>query len=304
MNERVYAIHRRLKAFPPAQFFYILFTRLAEQGIRPTLQWVQDKLYRRFHGYSPPELSRVRPQLFVGGQHSRRGLEAMQAMGIEAVLNLREESDDAARKATLAHYLWLPTTDDDPPTLCDLQQGATFIAEQIAAGRGVYIHCASGVGRAPTMAAAYLISTGMSQMEAWDTIRQARPFIRPTPPQVEQIRRFAEAQQETQGATMETDLIQKAYEQIMEDEMLTSDLMDAEATILLQWAEKEITRLVNETRGMDEETAWRTLAPKLRYLRRHLRKIARCSAKADDPKAALQANLIPPTYPDEKEHYE
>ncbi len=308
MNERVYAIHRRLKYFPPAQLFYILFARLGEQGIRPTYQWIQDKLYRRFHGYSPPELSQVQPLLFVGGQHSRRGLAAMEALGIGAVVNLREESDDAARGAALQHYLWLPTTDDDPPSLEDLHRGVEFIREQIAAGRGVYIHCASGVGRAPTLAAAYLISTGMSQAEAWEAIMAARPFVRPTPPQVRQIRRFSEAQaasSATQGAAMETDLVQRAYERIMEDEGLTSDLLDDEAEILLRWAEQEIRRLVNQTRGMSEEAAWESLAPKLRYLRKYLRKIARRSAKADNPGDALRAWLVTPDYPDEsKEHYE
>jgi hypothetical protein len=41
------------------------------------------------------------------------------------------------------------------------------------------------------MAAAYLISTGLTEEESWALIRATRPFIRPTPPQLEQIQRFA-----------------------------------------------------------------------------------------------------------------
>ena len=41
------------------------------------------------------------------------------------------------------------------------------------------------------MAAAYLMSTGMSVNEAWTFIRAVRPFIRPMTPQVEQLERFA-----------------------------------------------------------------------------------------------------------------
>jgi hypothetical protein len=41
------------------------------------------------------------------------------------------------------------------------------------------------------MAAAYLISTGLSPEGAWARIRETRPFIRPTQVQVEQIERFA-----------------------------------------------------------------------------------------------------------------
>ena len=136
----------------------------------------------------------MQPLLYVGGQHRRRGLERMRSWGITAIVNMREESDDAARGLALDHYLWLPIPDDSAPSPDMLRCGVEFIAAQIAAGRGVYIHCASGVGRAPLMAAAYLVSTGMSAEEAWTTIRRSRPFIRPTPPQLEALVAFAQGE--------------------------------------------------------------------------------------------------------------
>jgi protein-tyrosine phosphatase len=63
--------------------------------------------------------------------------------------------------------------------------------EEIERGGGVYVHCGAGVGRAPSMAAAYLVSTGLTADEAWATIREVRPFIRPKPEQMAQIERFA-----------------------------------------------------------------------------------------------------------------
>jgi len=69
--------------------------------------------------------------------------------------------------------------------------GVEFITAEIEQGGSVYIHCGSGIGRAATMAAAYLVSTGLTEDEAWARIRTVRPFIRPTPVQVEQLRRFA-----------------------------------------------------------------------------------------------------------------
>jgi len=54
------------------------------------------------------------------------------------------------------------------------------------------------VGRAPTMAAAYLVQQGMTPQDAWASIRRVRPFIRPTPAQVAQIEAFA-AQSVPQG---------------------------------------------------------------------------------------------------------
>jgi protein-tyrosine phosphatase len=75
--------------------------------------------------------------------------------------------------------------------LDDLRRGVAFIREEIARGGGVYIHCGAGVGRAPALAAAYLVSTGLSPQEAWARIRAVRPFIRPKPAQIEQIEQFA-----------------------------------------------------------------------------------------------------------------
>ncbi|MGC9398030.1 MAG: protein-tyrosine phosphatase family protein [Anaerolineae bacterium] len=194
MDQIVFQRHQRLESLPPVKLLYIIYRRLVEQGLLSTGQWVVEKVARRLQGFSPAWASCVYPGLYVGGQQSRHGLERMRATGIGAVVNLREESDDAARGVAPEHYLWLPTEDDAPPRLEDLERGVAFIEAQRAAERGVYVHCASGVGRAPTMAAAYLVSRGMTPQEAWATIHRVRPFIRPTPPQLEIIEIFARQQ--------------------------------------------------------------------------------------------------------------
>ena len=196
MDDAVFEKHQRLGAFPPALLAYIIYRRIVEHGVRATWLWMTDKIVRRTHGFSLPRISRVAPNLYVGGQQRAHGLDRMRRHGITAVVNMREESDDAAREVTLDHNLWLPTTDDTAPKPADLQRGADFIAEQIEAGRGVYIHCASGVGRAPTMAAAYLVAEGATPEAAWATIRAGRPFIRPTPPQIAVIEAFARGEEE------------------------------------------------------------------------------------------------------------
>ncbi len=331
MQDAVFENHERLKGCAPALLVYILYRRLVEQGVRPTWLWLTDKLVRRMRGFSPPAISQVAPKVYVGGQHSHHGLAAMRALGIDAVLNMREESDDAARGVALDAYLWLPTTDDAAPTLEDLEQGALFIEEQVAAGRGVYVHCASGVGRAPTMAAAYLVRGGATPEEAWRAILAGRPFVRPTPPQVEIIQAFAHrraAARASQGpaesgvpdisevkpkerATPVTPAfgssnpgidpndrdrsverrIQIAYERIAEDSALTGDLTDAPAQQLLTWAREEVVRLVHTTAAMDETEAWQTLDPKLAELRRYLRWIAQEASQEASPEAALRTRL-------------
>jgi protein-tyrosine phosphatase len=127
----------------------------------------------------------------------------MQERGITAVLNLRREHDDRKREICTDRYLYLPTTDNTPPSIEDLQRGVDFIGKELADGGAVYVHCGVGVGRAPTMVAAYLISQGMTPLQAWKHIRRIRPFIWPMRGQYLQIERYAEILRE-QGAELPT----------------------------------------------------------------------------------------------------
>ncbi len=165
----------------------IIPLRLAQHGLRTTWLWLVEKVARLQHGMSPAQTSRVTDHLWVGGQHYVRGLGRMQSCGIGATLNLREEADDTKKGVAFQRHLWLPTPDDGAPTVEQLEQGVTFIKDAVAEGLEVYIHCAQGVGRAPTMAAAYLVSQGKTPDEAMNLIRKVRPFITPTPIQLKRL---------------------------------------------------------------------------------------------------------------------
>jgi predicted protein tyrosine phosphatase len=169
----------------------ILWSRLIQQGLRVTALWAADHAVRIATGTPIHSVSQITPQLHVGGQYRRRGWRELASRGITAVVNTRIEFDDNDAGIAPARYLHLPTVDDEAPTLEQLRQGAAFIAEEIAQGGGVYVHCGSGVGRAPTLAAAYLVSTGLTPKQAWARIRQVRPFIRPKRGQIAQVERFA-----------------------------------------------------------------------------------------------------------------
>lgn len=172
------------------KFFRLLGVRLATQGLKATLQWMFNVFNRLVLDHPIRSQCEVTPQLFVGPQFKQRGWKRLQGWGITGVVNLRRERDDLSLGVDIPHYLYLPTTDDDAPAIEDLARGAAFIDEQIRGGGKVYIHCGAGVGRAPTMAAAYLIATGETPEAAMARIRRVRRFIRPTPGQLEQLQRF------------------------------------------------------------------------------------------------------------------
>jgi protein-tyrosine phosphatase len=168
----------------------ILSYRLRTQGLRVTLLWVFSRSYSKLTGIPIIRHSQITPQLYVGGQFGQRGKRTLERLGITADVNLRTEFDDAAHGLALAQYCHLPTTDDEAPSFEHLRQGAAFIGRVIGDGGKVYIHCAGGVGRAPTLAAAYLITQGMALDQALALIRKTRPFIKIMPPQMARLREF------------------------------------------------------------------------------------------------------------------
>jgi hypothetical protein len=163
---------------------------LRSQGLRTTLVWLYGRGVPKLTGIPLVRYSQITPQVFVGGQYGRRGKRKLEALGVTGGVNLRVEFDDAAHGLALPHYCHLPTVDDAAPSLEHLAEGVAFIERVTRNGGKVYIHCAGGVGRAPTMAAAYFVAQGMSLDEALALIRRTRPFIRIMPPQMEQLRRF------------------------------------------------------------------------------------------------------------------
>lgn len=168
----------------------ILSYRLKNQGLRTTLIWLYGRGVPKLTGVPLLQFSEITPQIFVGPQFNLRGKNALERTGITADVNLRIEFDDAEHGLALEHYLHLPTVDDDAISIEHLHSGVDFIRAQVAAGRKVYIHCAGGVGRAPTMAAAYFIAEERSLTEALALIRATRPFIKVMPPQMAQLQKF------------------------------------------------------------------------------------------------------------------
>jgi hypothetical protein len=177
----------------------ILVHRLRVQGVRTTLLWLYARGLPVVTGIPILKYSRITPRIYVGPQYRRAGKRKLSQIGVNSGVNMRLEFDDAAHGLALEHYCHLPTADDDAPTLDDLHRGVAFIHRVITGGGKVYIHCGGGVGRAPTMAAAYFISQGLELDEAIGLIKRSRPFINIVPAQMEQLERFIATRSEGIG---------------------------------------------------------------------------------------------------------
>jgi len=108
--------------------------------------------------------------------------ELREETGITAVVNLRSEHQDVFDRPFPIAYLWLPVTDFTAPEPDQLLMAARFIDTAVAAGRRVLVHCRLGVGRSPTVVAAWLVFTGLAPAEAIRQVEEApgsrtRPVI-------------------------------------------------------------------------------------------------------------------------------
>lgn len=192
--------------------FQSLWYGIAGNGPRAAALGTLEIFSRWIRGAPISWLSDINPDIMVSGQYQKHGWPVLVKRGITSVINMRTEWDDQAAGIAPPRYMHLKVIDNTAPTLEMLQAGVDFIKQEVANGGKVYIHCAAGVGRAPTMAAAYLVSTGMSPDDALNHIRSIRPFIRPTPEQVAQIHSYAEKCVEAKGVTPEKAVVDVARE--------------------------------------------------------------------------------------------
>jgi protein-tyrosine phosphatase len=150
--------------------------------------YMHDNIHRLMKGVPRLKRSQINAHLMLGSQYSRLGLKKLKALGVTAIVNMRMHNDFSEADHVGIKYLHLPTVDNTPPPLAVLIKGADFIDDEIKSGGMVYVHCRQGLGRGPTMAMAYLIKTGMTYEEAYETIRKVRIFINPQRSQIKMLK--------------------------------------------------------------------------------------------------------------------
>ena len=138
----------------------------------------------------PKELDWITTDLAIGSDI--RDLDFLKQHGISAVVGLQaERSDEESRlRSAGLQYLRVPIKDGHAPELSQIQSMVSWINKQTENGRKVYMHCAAGVGRAPTMGMAYLVSTGLTADQAYEEIKQKHHDTDPSPRQLEAVREY------------------------------------------------------------------------------------------------------------------
>lgn len=158
---------------------------------------------RRGRPNLPPNADAVTPQLVVGGFIDREDWRQLFEQGVTVVVSLQAERHDEEAFGEIQPdgYLRLPTIDHSIPTLAQLRMGAAFIDEAVRAGKMVLIHCHAGVGRSALLCACYLVYTGMSVEEAWQTVKARRTVAFLNSRQQAMLEQFATTMERERAAT-------------------------------------------------------------------------------------------------------
>jgi len=122
-----------------------------------------------------PDLSFINENLCVGGVCS---IQSLSRNGIQAILDLREEARDNTKEFAKysINYLKVGIRDRKTPDKDQLNQILDWIRINVEGGKKVFVHCNLGRGRAPSIAAAYLISQGMDSKNSIKLIKKTRRY--------------------------------------------------------------------------------------------------------------------------------
>lgn len=158
----------------PARFVRKGFARVAEfLPTRLNLSWITD-------------------DLAVGGAFGMRHIPRLRRIGIDAVIDCREEDsdDEAALGRHGIAFLRLPTPDAHQMRQADLEVGVAWALARFALGDRLYVHCLHGVGRAPLLGSCILVATGYAAAEAVRLVKTRRWQASPNEEQLEAFLEF------------------------------------------------------------------------------------------------------------------
>jgi protein-tyrosine phosphatase len=114
--------------------------------------------------------------------------QALVSVGATTVVCLNERAELDDRYPSYVAWLeanqpdravWHPVPDLHAPDLDDALELLTDLRARLEAGEGLLLHCGAGIGRAGTVAAGLLVTTGTPLSDALALVRAHRPLAGP-----------------------------------------------------------------------------------------------------------------------------
>ena len=133
-----------------------------------------------------PNFGRVTPTLYRGGQPTLEGLRQLRALGVEIVINLRNEQNEIETERREVEerglqYISMPWNASYPPDSRAVRSFVELI--QANPGKKVFVHCWAGRDRTGVMIAVFRIAMqgwtparALDEMEAFGYGRGTRRF--------------------------------------------------------------------------------------------------------------------------------
>ena len=119
-------------------------------------------------------------QIWVGSLVAARDIHTMGKLGITSVLTTARGLDVTLPKELFRHKVILMEDHPAEDLLGKLPEALEFLTEELAQGRKVLVHCASGISRSVSVCMAYLMKAkNFTFKAAMEQIRADRPFVNP-----------------------------------------------------------------------------------------------------------------------------
>jgi protein-tyrosine phosphatase len=135
--------------------------------------------------------------LAIGGLRDAIDTSALEAAGIESVLQLYASEREKVGFTLPLEVLQLPVRDREPLPPELLRQGLDFLKAQRAAAQTILVTCGAGISRSATFAASLLHEEGSPLFAAFQLLVERHPDARPHPALVESVIAYYHAPLET-----------------------------------------------------------------------------------------------------------